>query len=144
MACRRRPWASVAGDAPPDRADYDCICYARGGSGGSGDKWSFSNGSDHQIVSIVPRLVSNSAVAVHRAAVDGAGLAVLSHILALPHIAAGRLRVVMPDYPPSRMPNYAVYPSRRNVPARVRSVLDFLIDSVAADEAMRTDDSDGA
>lgn len=147
LICRRIGWTTAylvgspaflrdrPGPArPSELQDYDCVCYDRGGSS---DKWTFSDGSSHHVVQIKPRLISDNAVAVHRAALAGAGLAVLSHILARPDIGAGRLIPVMPDYPPARMPIYAVYASRRNIPSRVRAVLEFLIDAVAEDEAMR-------
>ena len=59
--------------------------------------WSFSNGSEDISVRISPRLTACSAVAIHRAALAGAGLAVLSHIIAVPDIAAGRLIPVMAE-----------------------------------------------
>ena len=60
----------------------------------------------------------------------------LSHILAEPDIEAGRLIKVMPDFPPTRLPINVVYPSRKNMPLRVMTVLDFLIQSVRGDASM--------
>jgi hypothetical protein len=42
----------------------------------------------------------------------------------------------MPAFPPSRLPINVVYPSRRNIPLRVRTVLDFLVDAVHQDAEM--------
>ena len=130
LICRRIGWTTaflVAAPAylerrstpetPKDIRDHECICYSRAGDG---RHWSFSNGSDDISVRIAPRLIANNAVAVHRAALAGAGLAVLSHILAVPDIEAGRLVNVMPDFQPTRLPINVVYPSRRNMPLRVR------------------------
>jgi DNA-binding transcriptional LysR family regulator len=75
-------------------------------------------------------------MAVHRATLAGAGLAVLSHILAGPDIEAGRLVKVMPDFPPTRLPINVVYPSRKNMPLRVTTVLDFLVQSIRDDALM--------
>jgi DNA-binding transcriptional LysR family regulator len=146
LICRRIGWTTAflvaapsyldgraAPRVPADIGGHDCICYSRAGDGRT---WSFSNGADDVRVRIVPRLVANNAVAIHRAALAGLGLAVLSHIIAVPDIAAGRLVNLMPDFPPTRLPINVVYPSRRNIPLRVRTVLDFLLDVVRADPSM--------
>ncbi|WP_028745224.1 LysR family transcriptional regulator [Rhizobium mesoamericanum] len=118
---------------PDDISAHECVCYSRAGDGRS---WSFSDGSDEVSVRIAPRLIANNAVAVHRAVLMGSGLAVLSHILAAPDIEAGRLVNVMPDFPPARLPINVVYPSRRNMPLRVRATLDFLVEAVREDPLM--------
>jgi DNA-binding transcriptional LysR family regulator len=146
LICRRIGWTTaclvaapsyLAQRQPPRIPDeitgHDCICYSRAGDGRS---WSFSNGADEAQVRITPRLIANSAMAVHRAALAGGGLAVLSHILAYPDVEAGRLIRLMPDFPPTRLPINVVYPSRRNIPLRVRTVLDFLVDAVNDDTLM--------
>jgi DNA-binding transcriptional LysR family regulator len=118
---------------PAQIADHACICYNRGGEGRF---WSFLDGADLEKIKVEPRMVFNNAVAVHRAALAGGGLAVLSHILAGDDIAAGRLIHLMPAFPPVRLPITVVYASRRNLPLRVRTVLDFLVDAVAEDALM--------
>jgi DNA-binding transcriptional LysR family regulator len=146
LICRRIGWTTaflvaapcyLNGRALPTTPDdvraHDCICSDRNGDNRS---WSFSDGADDISVRIAPRLIANNAVAVHRAALAGNGLAVLSHILVEADIEAGRLVNVMPDFPPSRLPINVVYPSRRNVPLRVRTVLDFLVKTVRDDRLM--------
>ncbi|BAV46697.1 LysR family transcriptional regulator [Mesorhizobium loti] len=146
LMCRRIGWTTAFLVASPDYLegrdkprvpqdirDHACICYSRGGDGRS---WSFSSGADDVVLRIEPRLVANNSMAVHRAALAGAGLAVLSHILAGPDIESGRLVRLMPDFPPTRLPINVVYPSRRNVPLRVTTVLDFLVQAVRSDILM--------
>ena len=146
LMCRRIGWTTaflVASPAylngrgtprtPSDIRDHACICYSRGGDGRS---WSFSSGADEIVVRIEPRLVANNSMAVHRATLAGSGLAVLSHILAGADIEAGRLVKLMPDFPPTRLPINVVYPSRRNIPLRVTTVLDFLVQAVRGDILM--------
>ncbi|TCN33190.1 LysR family transcriptional regulator [Sinorhizobium americanum] len=146
LVCRRIGWTTAflvaapsylegrtAPQTPGDLTAHECICYRRAGDGRT---WLFSNGADEIAVRIAPRLIANNAVAVHRATLAGSGLAVLSHILACPDIEAGRLVNVMPEFPPTRLPINVVYPSRRNMPLRVRTVLDFLIEAVRQDPLM--------
>ena len=60
----------------------------------------------------------------------------LSHIIAVPDIIAGRLIPVMEGFQPSRLPITVVYPSRRNMALRVKTVLDFLTDTIGQDPSM--------
>jgi len=146
LVCRRLGWTTaflvgapsylrerVAPETPNDLRAHECICYSRAGDART---WSFSDGADEVSVRIAPRLIANNAVAVHRATLAGSGLAVLSHILVCPDIEAGRLVNVMPDFPPTRLPINVVYPSRRNMPPRVRVALDFLVEAVREDPLM--------
>lgn len=146
LMCRRIGWTTACLVAAPSYlnrrepphspeqiAEHDCICYSRAGDGRS---WSFSDGADEREVGITPRLIANNSMAVHRAALAGGGLAVLSHILVDPDVVAGRLIKLMPQFPPTRLPINVVYPSRRNVPLRVRTVLDFLVEAVREDSLM--------
>ena len=146
LMCRRIGWTTaylVASpdylerrgipQAPQDIPGHSCICYSRAGDGRS---WSFREGADAVVLRIEPRLVASNSMAIHRAALGGAGLAVLSHILVEPDIEAGRLVKLMPDFPPTRLPINVVYPSRRNMPLRVATVLDFLVHAVRSDASM--------
>lgn len=129
--------AYLAKRDPPRSLDdlscHDCICYRRGGDSHA---WLFANGAEEVAARIVPRLIADNAVAVHRAALAGAGITILSHILALPDIQCGRLVNLMPEFPPARLPINLVYSSRRNLPLRVRTVIDRLVTAVRGDPLM--------
>ena len=153
LICRRIGWTTaflVASSAylekrgPPqtieDLSHHDCICYRRGGDDRS---WLFSNGSDQVAVRVAPRFVVNNAVAVHRAALAGAGIAILSHILAAPDICAGRLINLVPDFPPARLPINLVHSSRRNMPLRVRTVIEYLVAAMREDPFMASSSASG-
>jgi len=146
LMCRRIGWTTaflvaapsylkdrIAPETPDAVNDHDCICYNRAGDSRT---WSFSDGAEDVHLRISPRLIANNSVAVHRAALSGGGLAVLSHILAGPDIESGRLEKLMPEFPPMRLPINVVYLSRRNMPSRVRVVLDFLVEAVREDPLM--------
>jgi DNA-binding transcriptional LysR family regulator len=148
LICRRIGWTTaflVAAPSylegrpvpmnPDQIAGHDCICYNRGGEGRS---WSFLNGAEEEKIKVAPRMIFNNALAVHRAALAGGGLAVLSHVLVQDDIAQGRLIQLVPAFPPSRLPITVVYASRRNLPLRVRAVLDFIVEVVNRDALMGT------
>jgi DNA-binding transcriptional LysR family regulator len=146
LVCRRIGWTTAFLVAAPDYlqnrpepgipADiggHNCICYNRAGDNTT---WSFSNGAGEVCVRPARRLIASNSMAVHRAVLSGGGLAVLSHILTGADIQAGRLKKLMPEYPPTRLPINVVYLSRRNLPLRVRVTLDFLVSVVRDDPCM--------
>ena len=119
---------------PADLQHHDCIVHHRWGRD---DVWWFASPGGTTSVSVRGRFRANNGEAVHRAALNGHGIALLSHLLVGDDIGAGRLRVLMPAFAPARFPLTAVYPSRRNLPPRVRVVIDYLCDLIKADPAMR-------
>jgi DNA-binding transcriptional LysR family regulator len=126
----------VAPKEPADLLQHECIVYYRWGRD---DVWWFAGREGAVSASVRGRFRTNNSEAVRRAALNGYGIALLSHLLVADDIGAGRLRVLMPAFPPSRFPLTVVYPSRRNLPSRVRAVIDFLSEIVQADPAMRDD-----
>lgn len=154
LICRRIGWTTAFLVAAPNYIqrrgmpshlleipDHDCICYNRGGEARC---WNFLNGANIERVKVSPRMIFNNPGAAHRAVLAGGGLAVLSHILAHDDIAAGRLVKVMPALPSVRLPITVVYASRRNLPLRVRALLDFLVDVVGQDALMGTTEAAAA
>ena len=75
-------------------------------------------------------LQSVSTELLMRAAVDGAGVAVTSRLLAEEHLARGELVHILPGWIFSRYTIYAALPSGRMLPALTRVFLDFLTEHV--------------
>jgi len=71
-------------------------------------------------------LQSVSFDVLYRAALDGAGVAVLSRLLAERHLGSGDLVHLLPDWIFGRLTVFAAVPSRKLMPARTRAFLDFL------------------
>lgn len=70
---------------------------------------------------------TNSSEVVREAVLAGLGIALRSTWDVGPDLRAGRLRIVLPHYrASSRVAVYAVYPSRRFLPVKVRVFIDYL------------------
>jgi DNA-binding transcriptional LysR family regulator len=130
---------------PRDLEQHDCLVHHRSGRD---DVWCFNspgardetNHGDPEIsVTVHGRFRANNASAVHRAALDGFGIALLPHLLVIEDIRAGRLRHLLPEFPTRRFPLYVTFPSRRSLPPRTRAVIDFIIEALRDDPAMRLD-----
>jgi DNA-binding transcriptional LysR family regulator len=126
----------AAPEKPADLQNHDCIVYHRWGRE---DVWWFVSPEGPLPVSVRGRFRSNNSEAVRHAALNGHGIALLSHLQVAEDIKSDRLRVLMPSFLPARFPLTVVYPSRRNLPPRVRAVIDYLSETVQADPAMRDD-----
>jgi DNA-binding transcriptional LysR family regulator len=83
-------------------------------------------GQPAQEVDVPAVLQSVSTELLLRAAVDGAGVAVTSRLLAAEHLARGELVHILPGWIFSRYTVYAALPSGRMLPARTKVFLDFL------------------
>ena len=124
-------------EQPSDLRGHDCIVYRRWGR--RDDVWWFSSAEGNVSVQVRGRFRANNAEAVHRATLDGRGITLLSHLLVADDIRSGRLRSLMPGFRPLRFPLTVVYPSRRNLPPRVRTVIEFLTELLHADPEMTGD-----
>jgi DNA-binding transcriptional LysR family regulator len=76
------------------------------------------------IVRCEPRLMTDSVEAAIDAAIDGAGIARTLNYQTDRHVAAGRLRYVLPDLNPPALPVNLVYQANRLSSPNVRALLD--------------------
>ncbi|ABI56752.1 LysR substrate-binding domain-containing protein [Alkalilimnicola ehrlichii MLHE-1] len=74
-------------------------------------------------------LTANNGDVLRAAALAGDGIAQLPAFLVRDDLSAGRLVPLLPDYPLPPLGVYAVYPSRRYLPAKVRAFVDFLAET---------------
>ena len=69
---------------------------------------------------------ANFGEPLRHAALLGHGISIHPTYMVMEDLRAGRLQRVLPQYNPSGVEIYAVFPSRKNLPVRVRTFLDFL------------------
>jgi LysR family transcriptional activator of dmlA len=89
--------------------------------------WRLQKGRRIELVKVRGAVSSNDGDVVMNWALEGHGIVQRSEWDAGRYLASGRLRVVMPAYalPPADL--YVYYPSRRNLPAKARAFIDFLV-----------------
>jgi molybdate transport repressor ModE-like protein len=71
---------------------------------------------------------SNLGDALKQAALLGAGISVHPHYMVAEELEAGTLEALLPDDEPEAMDIHVVFSTRRNMPTRVRHLLEFLKD----------------
>ena len=74
------------------------------------------------------RLVCNDFRSLHQACIDGLGIAQLPQPMVLPALQSGQLKVVLPQHVMEGWQLFIHYPSRKQLPARVRAFVDFCIE----------------
>ena len=113
---------------PAELAAHDCVrCSLRGYR----TQWKFrAAGGAVEAVNIGGWLICSNSLALHRAALDGVGPALLADWLAGADLAAGRLIDLLPDHEvtPTDFDNavWLLYTSRAYVPKRVRAFVEFM------------------
>jgi DNA-binding transcriptional LysR family regulator len=113
---------------PSQLAAHDVLGYSLLATG---DQWEFTGPEGAVSVKVQPRLRANSGDTCRMAALDGLGLILQPTFMVGADLAAGTLVEVMPDYRSIELGVYAVYPSRRFLPPKVRLMVDFLAESFA-------------
>jgi DNA-binding transcriptional LysR family regulator len=109
---------------PADLADHECLLLV--GAQGRQDVWRLQDGRREVAVRVGGRFEGNQGELLRDASVAGLGIALHSTWHVDPDLRAGRLRVVLANYPLADTGIHAVMPQRRLVPPRVRAFVEFL------------------
>jgi DNA-binding transcriptional LysR family regulator len=110
---------------PVDLGRHECLVLA--GRHGRRDVWRLTDRKTGEVaVRINGRIESNQGELLRDATVAGLGISMHSTWHVCEDLRAGRLQIVLPNYPIADTGIYAVTPQRRLVPPRVRAFIDFL------------------
>lgn len=92
----------------------------------------FQTGRRIENVPVRSRVNSNNGVVLAEAAARGIGITCSPDFLVDEFIAAGRLVQILAEYPMPELGIYAMLPSNRQVPHRVRVLMEFLAEKLGA------------
>jgi DNA-binding transcriptional LysR family regulator len=110
--------------SPRELLRHRCINFRRGSFGIY--KWELDKGKESLTVAVNGPLIVDDIQLAIRAAIDGMGLAFMSHDLAAPHLASGKLVRVLEDWCPPFPGFFLYYPSQRQLPAALAALIDTL------------------
>lgn len=96
--------------------------------------WKFLIDGRSEIVKVHGALSSNDGDIVQGWALDGQGIVIRSEWDVAKYLESGRLRQILPDFALPSADLYAYYPSKQNLPARVRAFINFLVEKFAIEE----------
>jgi DNA-binding transcriptional LysR family regulator len=119
LARRRAP------RTPDDLTRHTCVQYRRGADGAVFE-WPFERSGKSRTVSVEGRVMVNVPDLAVRAAVDGLGIAYMIEAHAEPFLRSGQLVRLLEDWSPSFEGLFLYYPSRRQIGAALRALIDML------------------
>ncbi|SAL65730.1 LysR family transcriptional regulator [Caballeronia humi] len=115
--------------SPDDLQQHGCLGLRLPGSGRI-LPWTFSvEGKANNDVAIRPNMTFDHPLGTLAAALSDAGIAQLLDFTVDDDLRSGRLVEVLADFRPAPQVISAVYPGNRNLSAKVRTFLDFLIEA---------------
>ncbi|WP_035558394.1 LysR family transcriptional regulator [Burkholderia sp. 9120] len=107
-------------------AVHNCLTYSYFGK----SLWKFKDtaSGEPSAVAVGGNLSANDSMTLLAAAREGAGIAMQPVFEAAPLIASGHLVRLLPGHEAQSLDIYGVYNSRRQMPAALRVLIDFLVD----------------
>lgn len=115
--------------APEELSGHECVLLAEPGTD---EVWFFGQGKGARTVPVSGRLRVPSVRAGQAAARAGLGVVRLPSALVTEDVRVGLLVPVLASETPPGLPVFAVYPSRRQLPPKVRAFLSLLSERSAA------------
>ncbi len=115
-----------------DLAHHNCLGYTLSRDAGA-NRWLFGRDGKHG-VTVKTALKANNGDVLVAAAVAGQGIVYEPTFLVSREIAAGALQTIKLDHPGRDLDGiFAVYPSSRRPPAKVRAAIDFFAGTLGAE-----------
>ena len=107
---------------PADLLRCNCLIYA-----GTGKReWQLTGPDGEHRIKVSGNFRANNGDGIAEAALAGLGVGILPSFIASPHLVAGRLIHVLPQYRPPQRTLYAVFLPDRHLPKRIREFVRFL------------------
>src|ERR1700724_2190356 len=90
-------------------------------------EWEFHRGRRIVKVPTNGRIIVSDIITMHSLCLAGYGIVQVMENAVSRLLRQGKLIDLFPDWPDERFPFYAVYPSRKHLPAKTRAFLDFVV-----------------
>ena len=116
---------------PSELTQHACLGYA---SAGKQQVWQFEVDGALMTIPLRARLTANNGEMLTEAAAKGLGITCQPDFITDSHLAAGSVRQILADYPLPELGIYVMLPGNRQIPHRVRVMMDFLAASFVRDE----------
>jgi DNA-binding transcriptional LysR family regulator len=113
--------------SPDELVRHDIISYSYWSSG---DVWSFQGPEGELTVRTRPRIHANNGDTCRAAALAHQGIVMQPDFLVYEDLRAGTLIELMPQFKAVELGIFAVYPTRKQLPLKVRRLVDFLVEAL--------------
>lgn len=113
---------------PAELMHHECLGYT---AGGTTQQWQFMVAGQLLGFPVRSRIHANNGDVLVEAAAQGMGITLQPDFIIGDKLLTGRLAAILDDYPVPELGIYAMLPSNRHVPHRVRVLMDFLAAGLA-------------
>jgi DNA-binding transcriptional LysR family regulator len=113
---------------PAELARHDCLVIRENDAYGV---WKFTHKSETETVRVSGTLASNNGEVVRNWALEGHGIMLRSEWDLADHLRRGKLIEVLPEWRGPEADIHAVFPQRLHLSAKVRVLIDFLVETFA-------------
>lgn len=108
---------------PADLADHECLIYS---DNDPPDEWTFRSEGERIVQRVRGSVKANNGDLLRSLAVAGQGIIFQPAFIVGHEIAAGKLVPLLEEYEPLPRAAFAIYPSSRFIPAKVRELTDII------------------
>ena len=115
-------------EKPAELANHICLGYT---NAGSTQVWQFMVDGQLESFHVRSRLNANNGEVLTEAAAQGLGITCQPDFVAETFLGSGRVVEILADFPVPELGIYAMLPSNRHVPHRVRVLMDTLAERLA-------------
>jgi DNA-binding transcriptional LysR family regulator len=112
--------------------NHECLLF-RDSATGQPFPWEFHHGKQRVTVQVKGQLVVNDALTHLEACIAGGGVAQVFDLDIDHLLKSGKLVNLFPDWSDELFPLYLYHTSRRNVPLKLRTFIDFIVASLKTD-----------
>jgi len=114
---------------PAELAHHGCLGYT---NAGSTIPWQFLINGQLEGFPVRSRINANNGEVLTEAAAQGLGITLQPDFIVASFLAAGRVEAILAEFPAPELGIYAMLPSNRHVPHRVRVLMDTLAAALVA------------
>lgn len=127
VLCASPEYLAINGkpETPDDLNRHNCIIDT---NINNSETWSFHQDNHSYQVKVSGQFRANSAESVHKMLLQGSGIGMSPSFVVNNDIQNGELKQLLSDYQTSEYGIYVVYPHNRHLAAKVRTLIDFLVD----------------
>lgn len=106
-----------------DLSEHNCLIYKHYGQ----DAWLLYHRGEERAVTVSGNFSTNETTVHAKAALHGAGIALLPDFAVNQYLDTGQLVALLPEYETEALGIYAVFLSRQHMSSAMRALIDFLI-----------------
>jgi DNA-binding transcriptional LysR family regulator len=108
---------------PSELAHHECLGYT---ASGTTQSWQFMVNGQLETFPVRSRINANNGEVLTEAVAQGMGISLQPDFIVAPYLESGRVASILANFPTPELGVYALLPSNRQVPHRVRALMDFL------------------